>query len=77
MAVLQADRVELKTMRQLIIRTEFILQNNLEDDFVYFLECLLDDPEYQEFNHEINEDISQFGITDAELDQTMQQLFII
>ena len=74
MAVLQADRVELKTMRQLIIRTEFILQNNLEDDFVYFLECLLDDPEYQEFNHEINEDI---GITDAELDQTMQQLFII
>ena len=77
MTVLQADKVNLKTMRQLIIRTEFILQNNLEDDYASFLECLKDAPLYHEFDQEINEDILQFGITDEEIQQTMQQLFII
>ncbi|MCI1590406.1 hypothetical protein [Heyndrickxia oleronia] len=81
MTVLQAEKVcnnqALKTMRQLIIRTEFILQNDLEDDYAYFLKSLKDDPLYHEFDQELNEDILQFGITDEEIQQTMQQLFII
>ncbi|MBT2656639.1 hypothetical protein J7E81_15575 [Bacillus sp. ISL-18] len=67
---------DLKLYRQLIIRTEFIIQQdkNLDEQYVQFLQTIKDSPEFEEFQDEIEDDIHQFGVCDDEVNFYMETL---
>ncbi|MBT2736141.1 hypothetical protein [Bacillus sp. ISL-7] len=60
---------DLQLYRQLIIRTEFIIQQdkNLDEQYVQFLQTIKDSPEFEEFQVEIEEDIREFGVSEDEV----------
>jgi len=67
---------DLQLYRQLIIRTEFITQQdkNLDEQYVQFLQEIKHKPDYQEFHLEIEEDIHQFGVCDEEIHFYMESM---
>jgi hypothetical protein len=80
MSVLQSDKVTLnnpvKLYKQLFIRTEFILQQdkNLDEDYVLFLKQLRNDPDFEDFESEIDEDIQMLEVTDIEVNSLMKTI---
>ncbi|MGN7942010.1 hypothetical protein [Metabacillus sp. 22489] len=64
----------LHVMQQLILKVEFILQTNQEQQYADFLKELMYDSEFADFEQTIREDIKQFGIADQEIIDTMKEL---
>ncbi|WP_404443515.1 hypothetical protein LG307_14920 [Sutcliffiella horikoshii] len=69
--------VQLSTYKKLHIMTEFILAQDLEDNFVLFLKQIQFHPDFVGMHQEITQLINEYEITDTEIQQTMKQLFII
>jgi 2-hydroxy-3-keto-5-methylthiopentenyl-1-phosphate phosphatase len=69
-------KMSLKLYRQLLIRTEFIIQKNknLDEQYVQFLKEIKLDPMFKEFHVEINEDIREFGVTSQEIQSSMKAM---
>lgn len=63
-------------MQQLMIRTEYILRTNQEQQYADFLNELSVEESFEHFSNVINEDIKQFGITDQEIQQVMQSMLV-
>lgn len=57
----------LEMYAQLILRTEYIINRNLEDDYITYLHNNKEYPNYHMFSKEIEEEISLFEITDEEI----------
>jgi hypothetical protein len=70
----QANTKELVLMRKLMIATEFILHSDLEDQYVEFLQDLLVENDWLDFQAEILEDIFQYQITDTEIHNNIKNL---
>ncbi|MGG3925656.1 hypothetical protein ABET51_06615 [Metabacillus fastidiosus] len=66
----------LHMMQLLLIRTEYILQTHQEQQYADFLKDLQYDNSFIEFQQVIDEDISAFGITDQEIEETIQLMLI-
>ncbi|WP_080845597.1 hypothetical protein [Cytobacillus gottheilii] len=64
----------LNTQRMMIL-TEFILANDLEDLYVQHLKQLNQQAEWDHFKPVIQETIAEFEITEEEIQETMKELF--
>lgn len=66
----------LKLMRKYILAVDFILQGDLEEHYISFLNNL-DEEEYAEFQEEISEIIEEFSISDEEIEKAAEKLIKI
>lgn len=69
-----SNQKALHIMQQLILKVEFILQTNQEQQYADFLKGLMYEDEFAKFQQTIEEDIIQYGITEQEIQETMKEL---
>lgn len=66
-ALSHIQKQNLMNQMQLIIRTEYILRTNQEDQYTEFLKGLTSESDFVEFTPAIEDDIKLFGITEEEI----------
>lgn len=73
MSVVSSDIKKRNLMKQmqLIIRTEYILRTNQEDQYTEFLKEISSESDFMEFKPAIEDDINQFGITEDEIQEAI------
>ncbi|HHW36241.1 MAG TPA: hypothetical protein GXX18_02945 [Bacillales bacterium] len=67
---------EFKLYKKIMILTEFLLDKNLEDEYVDYLYSIKNKSEWADFNEEIDNAIEEFEITDQQINETSIKLFL-
>lgn len=61
----------MENMRRLIVVMEYVLQGNLED-FIYFLQDLIDDDDFEAFEETILKMIGELDVKEKEIDEFLE-----
>lgn len=61
----------MENMRRLIVVMEYVLKGNLED-FIYFLQSLIDDNEFEEFEETILKMINELDVKEEEIQRFLE-----
>ncbi|MEC1697733.1 hypothetical protein [Schinkia azotoformans] len=67
---------ELYLYKKIMILTEFLLDQNLEDEYVDYLYSIKNKSIWADFKEEINTAIAEFEITDQQINEASTKLFL-